>query len=90
MRPSAALLLSVLLLGVVCCVAYVGYRLRRLAAERADAESRSAVALEAMAQLTRELQSRQGDAPPDEPGLSPGERLQRRYPGSAGAHGGRR
>lgn len=88
MRPNAVLLLSFLLLGAVCCAAYLVYRLRRLAAERADAEARSAAALEEMTRLTRELRARQGDRPDNDPGLTPGERLQRRYPGQAAKRGG--
>ncbi|HEY7877571.1 MAG TPA: hypothetical protein VIC55_05070 [Gemmatimonadaceae bacterium] len=83
MRPSAALFVTFLVLMVSSGVLYLVYRLRRLAADRADAKVRAAAALEEMTRFTRELQQRQGDAPNDDTSLSAGERLRRCYPGQA-------
>jgi hypothetical protein len=71
------------MLGVVLviCVISIAYRLQKLAAQRVDAEKRASVAFEEMNRTTKELRTRHGNDPADDPTLSPGERLRRMYPG---------
>jgi hypothetical protein len=72
----------VLLGGVVLiCAVIIAYRLQKLSAQRIDAERRAAAALEEMNRATKELRARHGNDPPADPSLTPGERLQRMYPG---------
>ena len=70
--------LMVAVLAVVVGIAY--WRLRRLSAQREEAERRAALAFEAMHRATAELRG----TPPADAGvahLPPGERLLRRYSG---------
>jgi len=72
----------VLLGGVVLiCAVIIAYRLQKLSAQRIDAERRASAALEEMNRATKELRARHGNDPPADPSLTPGERLQRMYPG---------
>ena len=73
----------VVLLGgvVLICAISIAYRLQKLSAQRVDAERRASAALEEMNRATKELRARHGNDPADDPSLSPGERLQRMYPG---------
>jgi hypothetical protein len=66
---------------VVICVISIAYRLQKLAAQRVDAEKRASVAFEEMNRTTKELRTRKGNDPVDDPTLTPGERLRRMYPG---------
>lgn len=66
---------------VVICVISIAYRLQKLAAQRVDAEKRASVAFEEMNRTTKELRTRKGNDPVDDPSLTPGERLRRMYPG---------
>lgn len=83
----AAMLLTVLMLCALCCAVYIAVRLRRLSAQRADAAVRGAATLAELRLATKELRARQADEPEEDPRLSPGERLQRRYPGIAAGSG---
>lgn len=75
--------LYVVVLGgvVLICAVSIAYRLQKLSAQRVDAERRASAALEEMNRATKELRARHGNDPPDDPSLTPGERLQRMYPG---------
>jgi hypothetical protein len=75
------LYISMLGVVVVICVISIAYRLQKLAAQRVDAEKRASVAFEEMNRTTKELRTRKGNDPVDDPTLKPGERLQRMYPG---------
>jgi uncharacterized membrane protein len=66
---------------VIICVISIAYRLQKLAAQRVDAEKRASVAFEEMNRTTKELRTRKGNDPADDPTLTPGERLRRMYPG---------
>ncbi len=66
---------------VFICVIIIAHRLRKLAAQRVDAEKRAVVAFEQMNRLTKELRDRRGNDPVEDPSLPPGERLRRMYPG---------
>ena len=55
---------------------------QKLAAQRVDAEKRASVAFEEMNRATKELRARHGNDPASDPSLTPGERLQRMYPGA--------
>ena len=46
-----------------------------------DAEKRASIAFEEMNRTTKELRTRKGSDPVDDPTLTPGERLRRMYPG---------
>ena len=84
MKPPALFLLTLLSVVALCCVAFVVWRLHRLAAQRADAEQRAAVAFAELNRLTTELRRRHEDEATEQAAsLPPGERLRRRYPGSA-------
>jgi cytochrome c-type biogenesis protein CcmH/NrfG len=63
------------------CILSIAYRLQKHAAQRVDAERRASAALEEMNRATKELRARHGNDPADDPSLTPGERLQRMYPG---------
>jgi len=67
------------MLGVVVliCVISIAYRLQKLAAQRVDAEKRASVAFEEMNRTTKELRTRKGNDPVDDPSLTAGERLRR-------------
>lgn len=86
-NARTAMLLTVLILGALCCVVYIVVRLRRLSAQRADAAVRAAATLAELHLATTELRARQADEPEADPGVSPGERLRRRYPGIAAGPG---
>jgi hypothetical protein len=66
---------------VIICAISIAYRLQKLAAQRVDAEKRASVAFEEMNRATKELRTRKSNDPADDPSLTPGERLQRMYPG---------
>jgi uncharacterized membrane protein len=66
---------------VIICVISIAYRLQKLAAQRVDAEKRASIAFEEMNRTTKELRTRKGNDPVDDPALTPGERLRRMYPG---------
>jgi hypothetical protein len=66
---------------VVICALVIAYRLRTLAAQRADAEQRALAAFREMNRLTRELRDRHANDPAVNPSLRPGERLRLMYPG---------
>lgn len=83
MTDRTALLVALLVVLVVLPgVLFLAWRLRGLAAMRKDAERRAVAAFEEMNRLTRELRERSADEPADA-GIRPGERLLRRYPGTA-------
>lgn len=82
-NTRAGMLWAVLMLGALCCAVYIGVRLRRLSAQRADAAVRAAATLAELRRTTKELRTRHAAEPADDPRLSPGERLRRRYPGMA-------
>ncbi len=73
------------MLGVlVACGLFIAWRLSKLSARRAEAERRATAAFEEMNRLTRELRERKKvDGAGGDGALSPGERLQRMYPGRA-------
>jgi cytochrome c-type biogenesis protein CcmH/NrfG len=75
--------LYIVLLGsvVLICAVSIAYRLQKLSAQRVDAERRASAALEEMNRATKELRTRHDNDPPADPSLTPGERLQRMYPG---------
>lgn len=81
MKHNTMLYISMLGVVVVICVISIAYRLQKLAAQRVDAEKRASVAFEEMNRTTKELRTRKGNDPVDDPTLKPGERLQRMYPG---------
>lgn len=81
MKHNTALYMGMLGAVLVICVSSIAYRLQKLAAQRVDAEKRAAVAFEEMNRTTKELRTRRGNDPMDDPTLTPGERLRRRYPG---------
>jgi hypothetical protein len=82
-KQTTMLLLGLLWLIVLLCAVFIVWRLRRLSAERADAAQRAVAAFEELARLGAELRQRHADEQVDaDAALSPGERLQRRYPGS--------
>ena len=70
---------------VIICVVSIAYRLRRLGAQRADAERRATIALAEINRTKKELRTRKDNDPRDDPKLKPGERLRRMYPGIRGA-----
>jgi hypothetical protein len=80
-KHNTMLYISMLGVVVVICVISIAYRLQKLAAQRVDAEKRASVAFEEMNRTTKELRTRKGNDPVDDPALKPGERLQRMYPG---------
>jgi type VI protein secretion system component VasK len=83
-KQTTLLFIGLLWVIAALCAAFIVWRLRRLAAERADASQRAAAAFEELARLGAELRQRHADEQGEaEAALSPGERLQRRYPGSA-------
>ena len=81
MRNNTALYIGMLGVVVIICVISIAYRLQKLAAQRVDAEKRASVAFEEMNRTTKELRTRKGNDPADDPTLTPGERLRRMYPG---------
>lgn len=84
MKPTTFLVLGLLWLVAILCGVFIVWRLRQLAASRADASQRASAALEELARLGAELRQRHADEQDAaEAALSPGERLLRRYPGSA-------
>jgi hypothetical protein len=80
-RNHTALYIGMLGVVVIICVISIAYRLRKLAAQRVDAEKRASIAFEEMNRTTKELRTRKGNDPVDDPTLTPGERLRRMYPG---------
>jgi len=80
-RNNTALYIGMLGVVVIICVISIAYRLQKLAAQRVDAEKRASVAFEEMNRTTKELRTRKGNDPADDPTLTPGERLRRMYPG---------
>ncbi len=79
--PSKALLFtSILAVVAVACAIFIAWRLRRIAAQRAEAEQRAVGAFEEMNRLTKQLRDRGRNTPVD-PSLAPGKRLQAMYPG---------
>jgi cytochrome c-type biogenesis protein CcmH/NrfG len=80
-KHHTALYIGMLAIVVVICAITIAYRLQKLGAQRVDAEKRAAVAFEEMNRATKELRERHGNDPADDPSLTPGERLQRMYPG---------
>jgi len=85
MQTRTALLVSMLALFGLCCAVYIAARLRTLSAQRADAAVRAAATLAELHLVTKELEARRENEPPDDAGLSPGDRLMRRYPGASSA-----
>ena len=83
MGTRTALLVSMLVLFALCCAVYIAARLRTLSAQRADAAVRAAATLAELNLMTKELRARQENEPPEDAGLSPGDRLLRRYPGAS-------
>jgi len=83
METRTALLVSMLVLFALCCAVYIAARLRTLSAQRADAAVRAAATLAELNLMTKELRARQENEPPEDAGLSPGDRLLRRYPGAS-------
>lgn len=81
MKHNTALYIGMLAIVLVICVISIAYRLQKLATQRVDAEKRAAVAFEDMNRTTKELRTRKGNDPVDDPSLTPGERLRRMYPG---------
>jgi type VI protein secretion system component VasK len=86
MRGGEATILFFATLGLVllACAVVIAWRLRRLSAQRADAELRAAAAFEEIHRLTKELRQRSGEEDAPHPDLPLGVRLQRQYPGPAG------
>jgi hypothetical protein len=80
-KHNTALYIGMLGVVLVICVISIAYRLQKLAAQRVDAEKRASVAFEEMNRTTKELRTRHGNDPVDDPTLTPGERLRRMYPG---------
>jgi hypothetical protein len=80
-KHNTALYIGMLGVVLVICVVSIAYRLQKLAAQRVDAEKRASVAFEEMNRATKELRARRSNDPVDDPSLTPGERLQRMYPG---------
>lgn len=81
MKNNTMMYIGMLGVVVVICVISIAYRLQKLAAQRVDAEKRASVAFEEMNRTTKELRTRKGNDPVDDPTLTPGERLRRMYPG---------
>ena len=81
MKNHTLMYIGMLGVVVVICVISIAYRLQKLAAQRVDAEKRASVAFEEMNRTTKELRTRKGNDPVDDPTLTPGERLRRMYPG---------
>lgn len=81
MSQHPALYIGLIGAVVLICAISIAYRLQKLAAQRVDAEKRAAAALEEMNRATKELRARHGNDPAADPSLTPGERLQRMYPG---------
>lgn len=79
MDTRITLFVGLLLIVLSVCTVYIAHRLRRITAQRSDAERRAADALEGVQRLARDLRSR--EVPAVDPSLSPGQRLQRQYPG---------
>jgi hypothetical protein len=79
MDTKITLFIGLLLIVLSVCTVYIAHRLRRISMQRADAEQRAVEALEGVQRLAKDLRSR--DVPLVDPSLSPGERLQRQYPG---------
>jgi type VI protein secretion system component VasK len=65
---------------VGACAIFISWRLRRLAALKAEAEQRAVAAFEEMNRLTKQLRERPKTGQM-EALLPPGERLQHMYPG---------
>jgi uncharacterized membrane protein len=80
-KHNTALYIGMLAVVVMICAITIAYRLQKLAAQRVDAEKRATVAFEEMNRATKVLRERHGNDPADDPSLTPGERLQRMYPG---------
>jgi len=80
-KHNTALYIGMLGTVLVICAISIAYRLQKLTAQRADAEKRAIVAFEEMNRATKELRARHSNDPADDPSLTPGERLQRMYPG---------
>ncbi|MEP7065498.1 MAG: hypothetical protein ABI889_05660 [Gemmatimonadota bacterium] len=81
MKHNTALYIGMLGVVLIICVISIAYRLQKLAAQRVDAEKRASVAFEEMNRATKELRARKSNDPVDDPSLTPGQRLQRMYPG---------
>jgi len=75
------------LLGIIgaACVMFISWRLRKIAAQKSEAEQRAVAAFEEMNRLTRQLRERPKTGQFD--ALPPGERLKVMYPGVKRAHG---
>jgi hypothetical protein len=80
-KQNTALYIGMLATVLVICAISIAYRLQKLAAQRVDAEKRATVAFAEMNRATKELRARHGNDPVDDPSLTPGQRLQRMYPG---------
>jgi hypothetical protein len=80
-KHNTALYIGMLGVVVIICVISIAYRLQKLAAQRADAEKRASIAFEEMNRATKELRQRKVNDPVEDPTLTPGERLRRKYPG---------
>jgi hypothetical protein len=80
-KNNTMMYLGMLGVVVLICVISIAYRLQKLAAQRVDAEKRASVAFEEMNRTTKELRTRKGNDPVDDPSLTAGERLRRMYPG---------
>jgi hypothetical protein len=81
-KHNTALYIGMLGAVVMICAISIAYRLQKLAAQRVDAEQRASVAFEEMNRATKELRARHGNDPTADSALTPGERLQRMYPGA--------
>jgi hypothetical protein len=80
-KNNTAIYIGMLGAVVIICAISIAYRLKKLAAQRVDAEKRASIAFEEMNRTTKELRTRKGNDPADDPTLTPGERLRRMYPG---------
>lgn len=81
MTHNTALYIGMLGAVLAICVVIIAYRLQKLAARREDAEQRASVAFAELNRATKELRARHSNDPVGDPTLTPGERLQRMYPG---------
>ena len=80
MPQKTLLFFSLLAVVVAACAIFIAWRLRRISAQRAEAEQRAVGAFEEMNRLTKQLRDRGRETPADA-SLAPGERLQKMYPG---------
>ena len=79
MDTRVTLFVGLLVIVLSVCAVYIAHRLRRISMQRSDAERRAAEALEDVQRLAKDLRSR--EVPAVDPSLSPGQRLQKQYPG---------